>query len=480
MYRIIIGIRTVFIIIAFIFSAGQLFASGNGLYFKSLITGESGSDYFGTTVSAIGDLNGDEINDIVIGANGAGEEKRGRVYVFWGRKFSPRINAEKADVIIEGTSPNDHFGWHVALSGDINDDGYTDLAVSAINNETKAAGGGAVYIFLGPLKKGFIKSSEADWILFGVSTKASFGWKISTEGDINGDGKKDLAISAPFFSEKGEQKGRVYIFTKKKYSEESTADDFDIVIDGEYIFDVFGYSLSTAGDFNGDGIDDIAVGAYNSGSDGIGAGRAFLFFGGKALKGEYNGGRADILITGVGTQSWLGNAIVLTPDLNGDGCSELAVAASGTRVDGPETGRVYIFFGYSSDERKKIAASASDITLTGSRTGGRFGEFVNWFRDIDGDNRPDIVVSEPGGKYLKDRDVGRVFIFMGKSLLQKKSMTNPYTIETPEEKSRFGNALSIGDIDGDGIDELIVGARYASMENYNDGTVTIFGWQQSE
>ena len=223
-----------------------------------IMQGEAGFENFGTVVSSDGDVNGDGYSDVVVGSPtySGTFTYSGRTYVFFGGAAMDNT----ADVIMTGETVNLFLGSSVSCAGDVNGDGYSDVAVGASGYNTYT---GRVFVFLG----GVAMDNTADVILTGETTSTTFGRSVSSAGDVNGDGYYDVVVGADSsFS----FTGRAYVF----YGGASMNNVADETMTGEFVNDGFGCSVSSAGDVNGDGYNDIIVGAFGFNSF---TGRVYLY-----------------------------------------------------------------------------------------------------------------------------------------------------------------------------------------------------------
>lgn len=166
----------------------------------TLLTGAGAGDAFGFSVSGAGDVNKDDLADIVVGAyhNGAGGKDAGRAYVYFGGKsISP-----SPDVVFTGEASGDAFGYAVGAAGDANGDGYADVLVGAYGNDAGGSAAGRAYVYFGAATP----DPVADWFLTGDRTLDNLGFAVSGAGDVDGDGFGDVVVGAPY-----SDAGRVYI-----------------------------------------------------------------------------------------------------------------------------------------------------------------------------------------------------------------------------------------------------------------------------
>ena len=266
-------------LIAFAFNP-EIYASQNqnsessGIQLLTVVAGGIPSAFIGQSVSANADINGDGTNDLIVGSNGNGGKRQGTVHIFYRNKFERLSELSTAETVITGEERMDQFGWAVTTEGDLNGDGNNDLAVSAI----KRSGIGKVYVFLGgkslPEK---VSAQNADYIISSTDSSETFGFVLCADGDLNGDGIHDLAVSAPSNSEGAEEAGKVYVFNGGGWGRRMTTADAACEIPGESYHSSFGSSISFGGDVTGNGIDDLAVGAFFSSMDSSNAGRGISF-----------------------------------------------------------------------------------------------------------------------------------------------------------------------------------------------------------
>jgi hypothetical protein len=227
--------------------------------------GEATLNYFGQSVASAGDVNGDSYDDLVVGAYEASGIK-GKVYVYHGSSGGLNSTADWSAV---GEVAGNQFGYSVASAGDVNGDGFADLAIGALNYN----GTGKAYVYHGTASG---LSATADWSAVGEASGNQFGRSVASAGDVNGDGYTDLIVGAPVYNS---STGKAYVYHGSAGGLSLTA---GWSAGGETTNNIFGLSVASAEDVNGDGYADLAVGApYNNNF----TGKAYVYHGSAAPAG---------------------------------------------------------------------------------------------------------------------------------------------------------------------------------------------------
>ena len=270
-------------------------AAGTGGF---VINGVATNDYTGSSVSSAGDVNGDGFADLIVGGYGAGAA--GIAYVVFGKSSTTAVNlptgtatTSTSGFVIKGVSSTDNAGWAVSNAGDVNGDGLADLLVGAPLADltsTKTSSGKA-YVVFGKtgntaIDLSAVAAGTGGFVMTGPTATSQAGLAVSYAGDINGDGLADVIVAAPY---DGPYTGKTYVV----YGTSSTA-SIDLakvasgsggfVINGASSSDYSGRSVSYAGDINGDGFDDLVVGADRANVGSVAdAGKTYVLFGGTKL-----------------------------------------------------------------------------------------------------------------------------------------------------------------------------------------------------
>ncbi len=400
---------------------------------------EQANGRFGRSVAGLADVDGDGLPDVLVGA-----QSEQKAYVISGMAGAPLRTLAPPNPESGGG-----FGTSVASAGDANGDGHLDFVVGAYLADPAATpdDAGRAYVFLGDtpaLPRALSSPNEelSGW----------FGCSVAGVGDINGDGCSEVIVGAPYENpgDAPTDAGRAYVFDGAAGTVVHT-----LVSPTEEAYGQpngrFGWSVSGAGDVDGDGTPDVIVGApgENPTPGQEGPGRAHVFSG---ASGTVLWSSASFDMDGGGG---FGQAVSGAGDVDGDGHADLIVGAP---FDEPDwftwdCGMAYLFSGATGDTIRSMVSPRSERW-------GYFGASVSDAGDVDGDGCPDQMVGAPEEDQVPTADtVGRAHVLSGATGAQLAMLQTP----NPDEPGYFGVSVSaVGDVTGDGRAEVIVGAY---MEN---------------
>jgi hypothetical protein len=166
-----------------------------------ILTGASAGDSFGFSVAGVGDVNHDGFSDVIVGAyhNAAGGKDAGRAYIYQGSV----LPMEHPALVLTGEAAGDAFGYAVSPAGDVNGDGFADVAVGAYGNDAGGSAAGKAYVYYGGAT-----DAAPDFTLAGEATLDNLGFAVSGAGDVDGDGFGDLVVGVPYSDAEA---GRAYL-----------------------------------------------------------------------------------------------------------------------------------------------------------------------------------------------------------------------------------------------------------------------------
>ncbi|MDJ0509298.1 MAG: Ig-like domain-containing protein [Crocosphaera sp.] len=474
-----------------------------------VLNGIDSFDSSGGSVSGAGDINGDGFDDIIIGARGAspnGNSSAGESYVVFGSDngFNASLDLSTLDgsngFVLNGIDIFDFSGRSVSSAGDINGDGFDDIIIGA----PYASLGGETYVVFGS-NTGFnptLDLSSLDgsngFVLNGIDSRDESGFSVSSAGDINGDGFDDIIIGAPDAGPLGVpvsgygyayslRIGESYVIFGSGSGFSSSLDLSSLdgsngfVLNGIDRLDRSGFSVSSAGDINGDGFDDIIIGAPNAGL----GGETYVVFGSNTgfnptLDLSSLDGSNGFVLNGLDFGDESGFSVSGAGDVNGDGFDDIIIGAPDVGLGG----ETYVVFGSNTGFNPTLDLSTLDgsngFVLNNIEFVSFFRVFVSGAGDVNGDGFDDIIIGAPDVGFG-----GETYVVFGSNTgfnpnldLSSLDGSNGFFLNGINELDNFGGSVSgAGDVNGDGFDDIIIGAPNASPNDISDAgeSYVVFG-----
>ena len=415
-----------------------------------VLTGIDPDDRSGYSVSGAGDINGDGFDDLLVGAYAAdqsGTNAEGETYVIFGRSggFASSIALSSLDgntgFVLTGIDPGDVSGRSVSGAGDINGDGIDDLIIGAhLADQTVPSGQrGQSYVVFG-CSGGFASSislSSLDgtngFVLAGIDGGDFSGWSVSDGGDVNGDGLGDVIIGARNANQAGgSDHGETYVVFGRSggftslIALSSLNGTTGFTFTGIDPNDHSGFSVSSGGDVNGDGYDDLIIGAREADQGGgvfDNDGESYVVFGrsggfDSSIALSSLNGTTGFALTGIDPGDYSGVSVSGAGDVNGDGFDDLIIGASrADQIGGSSYGESYVLFGRSGGFLSSIPLSSLNGTngfvLAGIDPGDYTGRAVSGAGDVNGDGFDDLIVGAVGADQPGGTSHGETYVIFG-------------------------------------------------------------------
>lgn len=397
-----------------------------------------------------------------------------------------RIGTETPGLVINGAMAGDETGYAVSGAGDVNGDGLDDLLIGAHWADTTGNNSGAAFVVFGSPDSTVVDlhaPGDAAVILSGAASGDQAGFAVAGEGDCNGDGLDDIIIGAPYADPHGTSSGQSYVVfghAQFPFIDFGGFASHGFSLSGSSSSSYSGYAVSMAGDTNGDGLADLLIGAYKADPNGTDSGQAFLVFGSStpgtsdlATLNSDPPGMAGVTINGAHAGDYAGYSVSGAGDVNGDGVDDLIIGAY--HADN-SAGLCHVIFGSLTPETEIHLTSLGDrgFAIHGG-SGWEAGRSVSGAGDINGDGLADLVIGAPGS------GAGQAAVVFGKpdnTSVNLSTLDNQgFLIEGAKSGDDAGHAVSgVGDVNGDGMDDLLISAHLADPNGTSSGqTYLLFG-----
>ncbi len=453
---------------------------------------------FGYVVNGVGDINHDGFDDIAVCAPwstpGAVNEN-GEIYIIFGNdNYAPDFDVRLLDGTngfrVQGVNAEDRLGYGGANpAGDVNNDGIDDFIITTPYADPDSTNTGSAYVIYGKIGN-FPADMSVDMLdgtngftLNGTNYWDNFGTTGGYAGDMNADGIDDFYVTADDTDFNGASSGTVYvIYGKNHFPDTMDVDTFYIehgfMINGKATDDNVGIAVGSLKDMNGDGRNDLAVGAFHANGD---TGAGYVIFG---KSGDFTDtlnvanldGTNGFEILGKAVGDGLGTAIGDAGDLNADGLNDLYISAPKASVNSAAVaGQTYIIYGAATAFPATLDIATlgeRGFTINGIESSSFSGNSVCGPGDINGDGTDDLLI----GAFLADGmtgfSTGEGYLLYGDVMgfpvelnLSNLDGTNGYKIHTNKAHGRLGfDVGSVGDFDGDGANDMLIGADFGAPE----------------
>jgi hypothetical protein len=371
--------------------------------------------------------------------------------------LSGEFDESSVDGIWTGESAEDQAGRAVAAAGDVDGDGFLDWLIGSPGDDESGGRSGAAQLIYGPVT-GALALTDASVIrLIGDNSSDETGWAVAGVGDLDDDGWDDVAIGAPNSDGDDYRAGQVYIQLGPIGSNTDLGSSADYTLQGNDIYDNAGASIAGLGDVDGDGYDDLAVGGPGFEDGGVN-GSIWVILGTPTAGENRLNDEAVAHLSGQSTGDAAGSVVAAAGDVDGDGYQDLWVTAPYEDEAATDAGCAWLVLGPMSGTSSIEAAAETKLTGVAANDLAGVALAVG---DLDGDGQPDVAISAPGADG-EASDSGVIYVLLSIESGTHSLSLADITLPGGSSSEAVGASLAIGDVDGNGVGDLAVGAPEAS------------------
>jgi len=426
----------------------------------AVYTGDEPEHQAGISTVLAGDVDGDGRRDLAVGAWGRDGTylESGAVYLITEPLPGTHHVGDVATTVLEGAADSENMGWALDGDQDLDGDGLADLVIGTADFHR-------AYVVHGPITtSGLAAHAGAVW----VHTAGSFaGTAVALSPDATGDGLPDVLIGA-WSDDGGAVDAGAAFLVAGPVTASGVLSDATAVLTGVHAGGQAGLAVHSAGDTDGDGISEVVVGAPGATRDGEAVGGAYLFLG--PVTGALSLDDAAGVALGNALDGSAGASLAGGRDLDGDGLKDLAIGAPLAGVDIYGTGAVYVLHGPVSGT---LGLEDADGTLWGESWEDAAGIAVTAPGDLDGDAIGDLVIGADGHDE-PHTNAGRIYVVLGPVAGNQSLVDAPAWYQGPISHGHAGAALDgAGDVDADGMTDLLIGAYLDGSASNNAGAVYV-------
>jgi len=376
------------------------------------------------------------------------------------------LELSRADAVLVGEFDGDGAGKSVAGVGDVDGDGFGDLLIGTV----PASDGdipGKAHLVLGPVS-GQLELGADAYVIEGSLAGDQAGYKVSGAGDTDGDGLFDFLVGAPAAGDSSAfTPGEAYLFLGQSSFMGMVVDDAALVVQGVNDGDQLGYEMVGGGDLDGDGLDDLAITAVGYADL---TGKVYVALGASEHRGIVGAESLDAGLVGIATRDRHGRGLAMG-DMNGDGLDELVSGAKEYDGGGDRAGAAFILDFQGTVESRDIVDA--DGVMLGAVANGLAGGAVA-VGDLDGDGYGELVVGAESTQVGGFDNSGTVYLVPGGAGVPSGSLESMTTRMDGDQGCRLGRSLAmLGDVDGDGTQDLAIGGPECSVGGTDAGAVMI-------